>query len=110
MLCDSIKWTDPINRASVDAIEKSLFAVCLDQPVADVDPNDDLNVAGSQLIHGGGSKLNSGNRWFNKTLELVVNRNGMNGINYEHSPAEGRHRALVILALANESNSSQHFE
>lgn len=83
----------------MDTIEKSLFAVCLDQPIEDVDPNEDLNVAGSQLIHGGGSKQNSGNRWFNKTLQLVVNRNGMNGINYEHSPAEGRHPIIVLIVL-----------
>lgn len=74
----------------MDTIEKSLFVVCLDQPLTVADPNEDFNVAGSQLIHGGGSHQNSGNRWFNKTLELVVNRNGMNGINYEHSPAEGK--------------------
>lgn len=78
-----------MNEASVDVITKSLFLVCLDQPISVTDPNDDFNVAGSQLIHGGGSKQNSGNRWFNKTLQLIVNRNGINGINYEHSPAEG---------------------
>lgn len=84
-----VSLTDAVNKASVDAITKSLFVVCLDQPIPEADPNEDFNLAGSQLIHGGGSKQNSGNRWFNKTLQLIVNRNGMNGINYEHSPAEG---------------------
>lgn len=78
-----------MNNASVDAITKSLFVVCLDQAIPVADPNDDFNMAGLQLIHGGGSKQNTGNRWFNKTLQLIVNRNGINGINYEHSPAEG---------------------
>ncbi|XP_055298484.1 carnitine O-acetyltransferase-like isoform X3 [Sitodiplosis mosellana] len=86
---------DAVNKASVDAITKSLFVVCLDQPIPVSDPNEDFNLSGSQLIHGGGSKQNSGNRWFNKTLQLIVNRNGMNGINYEHSPAEGQPIAVL---------------
>lgn len=90
-----LRSIDPINKASVEAIQKALFVVCLDQQIPVADPNDDMNVAGSQLIHGGGSKQNSGNRWFDKTLQLVVNRNGMNGINYEHSPAEGQPIAVL---------------
>lgn len=72
-----------------------MFAVCLDDADPIFDPNDDFNVAGHQLIHGGGSHLNSGNRWFNKTLQLIVNRNGINGVNYEHSPAEGQPVAVL---------------
>lgn len=83
-----------MNKASVEAIHKSLFAVCLDQPIPVADPNEDFNLTGHQLIHGGGSKQNSGNRWFDKTLQLVVNRNGMNGITYEHSPAEGQFQPI----------------
>lgn len=73
---------------------KALFLVCLDD-VTPNDAHDDFNVCGHQLIHGGGSKQNSGNRWFNKTLQVIVNRNGMNGINYEHSPAEGQPVAVL---------------
>lgn len=79
----------------MDAIEESLFIVCLDQEIPVSDPNEDFNLASHQLIHGGGSQQNSGNRWFNKTLQIIVNRNGMNGINYEHSPAEGQPVAVL---------------
>lgn len=82
-------FTDPVNKASVDAITKSLFVVCLDQSIPVVNPSEDFNMAGIQVLHGGGSKQNSGNRWFDKTLQLIVNRNGINGINNEHSPCEG---------------------
>lgn len=85
---------DKQNRASVSTIEKALFVVCLDKPVAGTDAND-LNVASHQLIHGGGSQQNSANRWFDKTLQFVINENGINGITYEHSPAEGQPIAIL---------------
>lgn len=52
------------------AIEKSIFTVCLDAPLASV--SDDLyySRAAAQMLHGGGSRWNSGNRWFDKTLQV----------------------------------------
>ena len=32
--------------------------------------------------------LYTGNRWFDKTIQVFVCRNGDNGMTYEHSPAE----------------------
>lgn len=86
---------DVQNRQSLQEISSALFLVCLDDPVPVIDSNDDFNVASHQLIHGGGSKQNSGNRWFDKTLQFIVNRNGINGITYEHSPAEGQPIAVL---------------
>lgn len=86
---------DPVNKASADEIASSLFVVCLDSPLPRFDPNEDFDVASHQLIHGGGSKQNAGNRWFDKTLQFIVNRNGINGITYEHSPAEGQPIAVL---------------
>lgn len=48
------------------------------------------------LIHGSGSKINSGNRWMDKTIQLVVNPNGNVGFTYEHSPAEGQPIAMMM--------------
>lgn len=87
--------SDPENAKSVDCITKSLFIVCLDQAVPLQQNDCDLNVIGHQFIHGGGSKSNSGNRWFDKTLQLIVNENGLNGLNYEHSPGEGQPIAVL---------------
>ncbi|VDL77513.1 unnamed protein product, partial [Nippostrongylus brasiliensis] len=40
-------------------------------------------------LHGGGTKSNSSNRWFDKTLQFVIGKTGGCGITYEHTPAEG---------------------
>lgn len=89
------------NKRSVEAIERALFLVCLDRAVA-FQPDDEqtrYNVGSHQLIHGGGCAQNSANRWFDKTLQLVVNENGLTGLNYEHSPAEGQPVAVLSDAI-----------
>lgn len=86
------------NRAAVKTIQSSLFLVCLDQSVpfaADNATQSRYNVGSHQLIHGGGSAQNSANRWYDKTLQLVVNENGLIGLNYEHSPGEGQPIAVL---------------
>ncbi|XP_031810646.1 carnitine O-acetyltransferase isoform X2 [Sarcophilus harrisii] len=80
---------DKTNKASVRSIQKSIFTVCLDAPMPRV--SDDIyksRVAG-QMLHGGGSKQNSGNRWFDKTLQFIVAEDGSCGLVYEHAAAEG---------------------
>lgn len=71
-----------------------MFIVCLDEAVP-LNKSDEKNIASHQLIHGGGSKQNSANRWFNKTIQFIINENGLNGLNYEHSPAEGQPIAVL---------------
>eukprot|EP00058_Branchiostoma_floridae_P008199 XP_002593687.1 hypothetical protein BRAFLDRAFT_107668 [Branchiostoma floridae] len=78
---------DKHNKMSLEAINKSMFMLCLDQ---ETDRGADRWTSmGHQLMHGGGSQLNSGNRWFDKTLQFIVGTDGAVGIVYEHSPAEG---------------------
>ncbi|KAJ6638879.1 Carnitine O-acetyltransferase [Pseudolycoriella hygida] len=84
----------PLNAKSIESINKALFIVCLDKSVP-FDKSDEMNVASHQLIHGGGSDQNSANRWFNKTIQFIINENGLNGLNYEHSPAEGQPIAVL---------------
>lgn len=49
---------------------------------------DEVN-AGHQMIHGGGFNHNSANRWFDKTVQFILTRDGWCGLCYEHSCAEG---------------------
>lgn len=49
---------------------------------------DETNLA-HQMIHGGGSIHNSANRWFDKTMQLIISGDGACGLCYEHSTAEG---------------------
>ncbi|XP_036384439.1 carnitine O-acetyltransferase-like isoform X1 [Megalops cyprinoides] len=80
---------DKTNKESVRAIQKSIFTVCLDAPIPRV--SDDLyrSRAAVQMLHGGGSRWNSGNRWFDKTLQFIIGEDGTCGLIYEHAPAEG---------------------
>ncbi|KAM9326172.1 carnitine O-acetyltransferase isoform 2-T2 [Gastrophryne carolinensis] len=80
---------DKINKESVRSIQKSIFTVCLDAPMPIVSDNHYRSRVGAQMLHGGGSQLNSGNRWFDKTLQFIVAEDGSCGLVYEHAPAEG---------------------
>lgn len=80
---------DPVNRASLQAIEDSIFVMCLDKS-SKIEDNATVSTRMAlQLLHGYGAENNSGNRWFDKTLQLIVSEDGVNGLCYEHSPTEG---------------------
>lgn len=69
----------PDNAASLELVEQALFCLCLDSKV----PKDVLE-AGDQLLHGDGA-----NRWFDKSVSLIVLADGSAGINCEHSGLDG---------------------
>ncbi|XP_056319150.1 carnitine O-acetyltransferase-like [Danio aesculapii] len=80
---------DKTNKESVRAIQKSIFTVSLDAPMPRVSDEMYHNKVAAQMLHGGGSRWNSGNRWFDKTLQFIVGEDGSCGLTYEHAPAEG---------------------
>lgn len=63
-----------MNRESVRSIQKSIFTLCLDAPMPRVSDDVYRNHVAGQMLHGGGGKLNSGNRWFDKTLQVRTQR------------------------------------
>uniref|UniRef100_A0A7S4CVH5 Choline/carnitine acyltransferase domain-containing protein n=1 Tax=Eutreptiella gymnastica TaxID=73025 RepID=A0A7S4CVH5_9EUGL len=63
------------NRASLDVIERAVFAVHLDENSPQT-----VSEQGSLLLHGDGT-----NRWCDKSFTLVVFKNGRTGLNAEHS-------------------------
>ena len=96
----------PSNREVFTEIHKSLFVLCLDQ----ANPSGNSNrkhQAGSQIFHGNGSRVNSGNRWCDKTVQFIVGRDGAVGILYEHSPAEGPIVASLINSALDYANGSE---
>nr|XP_005993312.1 PREDICTED: carnitine O-acetyltransferase isoform X2 [Latimeria chalumnae] len=80
---------DKTNKESMRIIQKSIFTVCLDAPVPRVSDELYKSRVAAQMLHGGGSRWNSGNRWFDKTLQFIVAEDGSCGLVYEHAPAEG---------------------
>ncbi|XP_070689556.1 carnitine O-acetyltransferase-like [Pempheris klunzingeri] len=80
---------DKINKESVRAIQKSIFTVCLDAPMPRVSDELYPSRVAAQMLHGGGTRWNSGNRWFDKTLQFIIGEDGTCGLVYEHAPAEG---------------------
>lgn len=109
---------DEQNRRNLDLIKKSLLLICLDEPLPvsfncrlqrgakglTAGGRDETNLA-LQMIHGGGSTYNSGNRWFDKTVQIIVSGDGASGLCYEHSLAEGVAVIQIIEQLLKHANS-----
>lgn len=97
---NSFTISDSTNRDSLDAIERSIFVLCLDKgiPISFNHQNsidetnrhirDDVSLA-FQMLHGMGTNHNSANRWYDKTMQFIISQDGACGLNYEHSPSEG---------------------
>ena len=80
------------NRASFQQIQQSLMLLALDGPIRRSygKHQQQSSLSGAlNALHGGGTEANSANRWFDKTLQLIVSEDGTSGLNYEHAPAEG---------------------
>ncbi|XP_041091373.1 carnitine O-acetyltransferase-like [Polyodon spathula] len=87
---------DRINRESVRAIERGIFTVCLDAPVMRMSEERYTSRMAAQMLHGGGTYSNSGNRWFDKTLQFIVGEDGACGLIYEQATAEGPPIATIV--------------
>ena len=84
---------DPQNKASLDTIESALFALCLD----DFSP-DTLDERFRAILHGNGR-----DRWFDKSFQFIVGKNGTWGANGEHSWLDGYPVHRLIRFIYDES-------
>ncbi|XP_072290488.1 carnitine O-palmitoyltransferase 1, liver isoform isoform X1 [Eucyclogobius newberryi] len=74
------------NKQSLDLIEKAAFFVTLDDTEQRYDPNNQVKSLDSYakcLLHG-----KCYDRWFDKSFNLIVFKNGTMGLNAEHSWAD----------------------
>jgi len=85
------------NEEALGIIERALFAVCLD----DTAPADDSE-AGLLLLSGN-------NRWYDKSLQVIVFRNGQAGINFEHSHLDGLPMTRLARYLARRETTDEAF-
>ncbi|CAN7941655.1 unnamed protein product, partial [Ixodes pacificus] len=74
---------NPKNAASLQAIRKAALAVCLDRKLHNSEPYE--VTSGQQLFAGGQDGENAANRWWDKTIQLVVGKEGLTGFLFEHS-------------------------
>ncbi|GAA3937478.1 choline/carnitine O-acyltransferase [Microbacterium soli] len=74
---------------ALEAIDSALFIVSLDgaSPIGDQDSS-------AALLHG-----DSANRWFDKSLSLIVFANGVAGLNFEHSRIDGLSASQLMTLL-----------
>ncbi|MEL7048256.1 MAG: choline/carnitine O-acyltransferase [Pseudomonadota bacterium] len=69
---------NPVNRGSIDQIDRAIFVVCLDDKSYDT---------ATALAHAGlhGDK---GNRWHDKSLHLIIDQQGRFTLHGEHAPVD----------------------
>ncbi|XP_063794219.1 carnitine O-acetyltransferase-like [Pseudophryne corroboree] len=79
---------DRLNRDSVRSIQRSIMTVCLDATALKFSEDLYSSRTAAQMLHGGGSHANSGNRWFDKTLQFVVGEDGTCGLIYDQATAD----------------------
>lgn len=108
---------DELNARNVELIETALVLICLDESLPTAfnarsfndstyighmaGNRDETNLA-HQMIHGGGSESNTGNRWFDKTMQIIIGNDGAWGLCYEHSTSEGIAVVLLLENILNE--------
>ncbi|PWN52846.1 acyltransferase ChoActase/COT/CPT [Violaceomyces palustris] len=92
----------PLNRASVNSIEDSLFALALDSSVLPLRPShrDPAHPCtptwvDALAINTSGAGRAGHNRWFDKALTVIVEPNGRAGIMGEHSPCDALIPSIV---------------
>jgi len=90
----------PRNKSLLETIESALFALCLDDfsPVT-------LDDRFRAVLHGDGK-----NRWYDKSFQFIVGKNGKFAVNGEHSGLDGYPVHRLIRFIYDESASLQNLE
>lgn len=86
--------SDNHNENALETIDSALFCLSLDEN-AHFDPSDPVPMV-QNMLHGDKNGLL--NRWFDKSLSLIVCKDGTAGVNFEHSWGDG----VAVLRYFNE--------
>lgn len=78
------------NEKQMEQIDSALFCVCLDENTY---KSDDPIPMVKNFLYGDGT-----NRWFDKSLSVIISKDGTTGINFEHSWGDG----VAVLRYFNE--------
>ncbi|RHZ56868.1 hypothetical protein Glove_396g10 [Diversispora epigaea] len=70
--------TNPKNKVNLETIDNSLFVVALD------DYSVDKDISHHNNFHA----FNGRNRWFDKSIQIILQNNGQAGVNCEHTPSD----------------------
>ena len=86
----------PDNQMYLDIIERALFALCLD-----TSSPESLKERFHAALHGDGD-----NRWFDKSFQFIVGKNGKVAVNGEHAGLDGYPVHRLIRYIHQESGKS----
>ncbi|XP_067140353.1 carnitine O-acetyltransferase-like [Centruroides vittatus] len=92
--------SDSLNKKNLEIIQRAMFLLCLDKHPKTMNISKDVEHM-HNVMHGGGSKYNGCNRWYDKCLQFIVSEDGVIGHNMEHSPAEGYSLVKLVQHVSN---------
>uniref|UniRef100_A0A7E4VSQ6 carnitine O-palmitoyltransferase n=1 Tax=Panagrellus redivivus TaxID=6233 RepID=A0A7E4VSQ6_PANRE len=86
-------FSNGVNKSSLHVIERAAFVVILDDEEQhfDVQDSSKLDHFAESLLHGKGN-----DRWFDKSINFIITKNGRVGVNAEHSWADAAVTAHAV--------------
>lgn len=81
--------SNPTNTDTLHAIDTSLFVVCLDY----YSSPDNIDKSHRNMFHGQEAR----NRWFDKSIQLIVENNGRAGVNGEVMKRDDGDKMITLL-------------
>ena len=85
----------PRNKEALHSIDTAVFVLCLDDDEVDFSSRDAITKMGRLFLHGDPKKSN---RWWDKSFQLIVSKNGYVCCNFEHSWGDG----VAVMRWAND--------
>lgn len=87
------------NKQILEKIDSTILALCLDE----IAPDPTSSTALAWVLHGDGR-----NRWFDKAVQIFVAKNGVAGMQFEHSSCDAWPYIRILVQLTQEMHS-EHF-